>query len=44
MADFYEKFFNAEGPGVVVYSPDNTRKHYVLYDHKRVNNRLGRPI
>ena len=24
MADFYEKFFNAEGPGVVVYAPDNT--------------------
>ena len=24
MADFYEKFFNAEGPGVIVYSPDNT--------------------
>ena len=22
MADFYEKFFNAEGPGVVVYAPD----------------------
>ena len=25
MADFYEKFFNAEGPGVVVYAPDNTQ-------------------
>ena len=24
MADFYEKFFNAEGPGVIVYAPDNT--------------------
>ena len=24
MADFYEKFFNAEGPGVIVYSPENT--------------------
>ena len=24
MADFYEKFFNEEGPGVVVYAPDNT--------------------
>ena len=24
MADFYEKFFAAEGPGVVVYAPDNT--------------------
>ena len=24
MADFYEKFFNAQGPGVIVYSPDNT--------------------
>ena len=23
MADFYEKFFNAEGPGVIVYAPDN---------------------
>ena len=22
MADFYEKFFNAEGPGVIVYAPD----------------------
>ena len=25
MADFYEKFFNAEGPGVVIYAPDNTQ-------------------
>ena len=25
MADFYEKFFAAEGPGVVVYAPDNTQ-------------------
>jgi len=25
MADFYEKFFNAEGPGVIVYAPDNTQ-------------------
>ena len=24
MADFYEKFFNAQGPGVVIYAPDNT--------------------
>ena len=24
MSDFYEKFFNAEGPGVIVYSPENT--------------------
>jgi len=24
MADFYEKFFNAEGPGVIVYAPENT--------------------
>ena len=24
MADFFEKFFNAEGPGVVVYAPENT--------------------
>jgi len=24
MADFYEKFFAAQGPGVVVYAPDNT--------------------
>ena len=24
MADFYEKFFTSEGPGVVVYAPDNT--------------------
>ena len=24
MADCYEKFFAAEGPGVVVYAPDNT--------------------
>ena len=23
MADFYEKFFNAQGPGVIVYAPDN---------------------
>ena len=23
MADFYEKFFNTSGPGVIVYSPDN---------------------
>ena len=23
MADFYEKFFNAEGPGVIVYAPNN---------------------
>ena len=23
MADFYEKFFAAEGPGVVVYAPEN---------------------
>ena len=44
MADFYEKFFNAEGPGVVVYAPDNTENSMYLYEHKRVNNRLGRPI
>ena len=25
MADFYEKFFNSEGPGVVIYAPDNTQ-------------------
>ena len=25
MADFYEKFFNAEGPGVVIYAPDSTQ-------------------
>ena len=25
MADFYEKFFAAQGPGVVVYAPDNTK-------------------
>ena len=25
MADFYEKLFNAEGPGVVIYAPDNTQ-------------------
>ncbi len=25
MADFYEKFFAAQGPGVVVYAPDNTQ-------------------
>ena len=25
MAAFYEKFFNAEGPGVIVYAPDNTQ-------------------
>ena len=24
MADFYEKFFNAEGPGVIVYAPEST--------------------
>ena len=24
MSDFYEKFFNAEGPGVIVYAPDST--------------------
>ena len=24
MADFYEKFFNAQGHGVVIYAPDNT--------------------
>jgi hypothetical protein len=24
MADFYEKFFNTQGPGVVIYAPDNT--------------------
>ena len=24
MADFFEKFFNAEGPGVIVYAPENT--------------------
>ena len=24
MADFYEKFFNAQAPGVVIYAPDNT--------------------
>jgi len=24
MSDFYEKFFNTEGPGVIVYAPDNT--------------------
>ena len=24
MADFYEKFFNAQGPGVVISAPDNT--------------------
>tara|TARA_B100000900_G_C19931042_1_gene453616 strand:- start:1 stop:399 length:399 start_codon:yes stop_codon:yes gene_type:complete len=24
MSDFYEKFFKAEGPGVIVYAPDNT--------------------
>ena len=24
MADFYEKFFAAQGPGVVIYAPDNT--------------------
>ena len=26
MADFYEKFFAAEGPGVIVYAPDNTHR------------------
>ena len=25
MADFYEKFFAAQGPGVVIYAPDNTQ-------------------
>ena len=25
MAAFYEKFFNAEGPGVVIYAPDSTQ-------------------
>ena len=25
MADFYEKFFAAQGPGVVVYAPDSTQ-------------------
>ena len=25
MADFYEKFFAAEGPGVVIYDPDITQ-------------------
>ena len=29
MADFYEKFFNAEVPGVVVYAPDYTE--YSMY-------------
>ena len=24
MSDFYEKFFKAEGPGVIVYAPDST--------------------
>ena len=24
MSDFYEKFFNAQGPGVIVYAPDST--------------------
>ena len=24
MSDFYEKFFNAQGPGVIVYAPENT--------------------
>ena len=23
MSDFYEKFFNAQGPGVIVYAPDS---------------------
>jgi hypothetical protein len=25
MADFYEKFFAAQGPGVVIYAPDSTQ-------------------
>jgi len=24
MSDFYEKFFKAQGPGVIVYAPDST--------------------
>ena len=30
MSDFYEKFFNAEGPGVIVYAPDNTENICII--------------
>ena len=36
MADFYEKFFNAEGPGVVVYAPDNTENSMYYMNTKEL--------
>ena len=36
MADFYEKFFAAEGPGVVVYAPDNTENSMYYMNTKEL--------
>ena len=36
IADFYEKFFNAEGPGVVVYAPDNTENSMYYMTTKKL--------
>ena len=36
MADFYEKVFNAEGPGVVVYAPDNTENSMYYMNTKEL--------
>ena len=36
MADFYEKFFTAQGPGVVVYAPDNTENSMYYMNTKEL--------
>ena len=36
MADFFEKFFNAEGPGVVVYAPENTENSMYYMNTKEL--------
>ena len=36
MADFYEKFFNAQGPGVVIYAPDNTENSMYYMNTKEL--------
>ena len=36
MADFFEKFFNAEGPGVVVYAPESTENSMYYMNTKEL--------
>ena len=36
MADFFEKFFNAEGPGVVIYAPENTENSMYYMNTKEL--------